>query len=193
MRQQRLAQTGFERHRKVRRREWFLREMDRIVPWQRLNAMVAPHCAAAECGKQRDGLERMLQVCCLGYWYNLPDRALEEVLYDIEATRRFVGIDLGREAAPDETRIRGFRHLLEDNNLGAALFAGINTAFAVQGACTSDATIVDAHRLQRKTSAANVILRCIRRRGASTENSGHEPENGYACANPHCGRTSSGL
>ena len=98
-----LAGTGFERHREMTRRERFLQEMDRIVPWQRLVDVVAPYYPTGERGRPPVGLERMLRVYCLGHWYNLSNPALEEALYDIEAMRRFVGIDLGREAAPDET------------------------------------------------------------------------------------------
>lgn len=105
MRQQTLAGGGFERHRKTTRRERFVEEMDRIVPWQRLVDVVAPYYPSGERGRPPVGLERMLRVYCLGHWYNLLDPALEEALYDIEAVRRFVGIDLGREAAPDETTI----------------------------------------------------------------------------------------
>ena len=176
MRQQTLAGTGFERHRKMTRRERFLQEMDRIVPWRRLVEVVAPYYPSGERGRPPVGLERMLRVYCLGHWYNLSDPALEEALYDIEAMRRFVGIDLGRETAPDETTICKFRHLLEQNDLGAALFAEINAHLADQGVQVSGGTIVDATitmpRVRRGTSAASPTRRCTRRRRATSGTSG---------------------
>ena len=38
---------------------------------------------------------------------NLSDPAVEEALYDSETMRRFVGIDLGQEAAPSEFEQKG--------------------------------------------------------------------------------------
>jgi IS5 family transposase len=97
----------------------------------------------------------MLRIYCLQHWYNLSDPALEEALYDIEAMRRFAGIDLGREAAPDETTICKFRHLLEDHELGAALFAEINAHLADHGVQVSGGTIVDATIIDAPSSTKN--------------------------------------
>ncbi|KAA3629750.1 MAG: transposase [Proteobacteria bacterium] len=68
------------------------------------------------------GIERMLRIHLLQHWFNLSDPAVKEHLYDSRATRRFVGIDLGREPAPDETTIFKLRHLLEVHHLGDRLF-----------------------------------------------------------------------
>jgi len=106
--------------------------------------VVPPHYPKGERGRPPVGLERMLRLYCLGHWCNLSDPALEEALYDIEAMRRFVDIDLGREAAPDETTICKFRHLLEEHELGLALFAEINAHLADQGLQVSGGTNVDA-------------------------------------------------
>lgn len=89
MRQQNRTGSGFERPRKLTRRERFLQEMERIVPWQRLVDVLAPYYPAGERGRPPAGLERMLRVHCLGHWYNLSAPALEEALHDIEAMRRF--------------------------------------------------------------------------------------------------------
>src|SRR6516162_1793529 len=55
----------------------------------------------------------VLRIYLLQQWFNLSDPAVEEALYESLAMRRFVGIDLGREPAPDETTMCRFRHLLE--------------------------------------------------------------------------------
>lgn len=155
MRQQTLAGSGFDKHRKQTRRERFLAEMDRIVPWDKLVAVVEPYYYTGERGRPPVGLERMLRVYCLGHWYNLPDPSLEEALYDIEAMRRFVGIDLGREPAPDETTICKFRHLLERHDLGAAIFHEINAHLGSQGIQVSGGTIVDATIIDAPSSTKN--------------------------------------
>lgn len=64
----------------------------------------------------------MLRIYCLQQWFNLSDSAAEEALYDSLSMRRFVGIDLGRERAPDETTICRFRHLLEVHDFGWLMF-----------------------------------------------------------------------
>jgi IS5 family transposase len=51
----------------------------------------------------------MLRIYFLQHWFNLSDPAVEEALYDSQAMRRFVGIDLGREPVPDETTVCRFR------------------------------------------------------------------------------------
>ncbi len=69
----------------------------------------------------------MLRIHFLQHWFNLSDPAVEEALYDARVLRAFVGIDLDREPAPDETTVCKFRHLLEAHNLGDQLFALITT------------------------------------------------------------------
>src|ERR1700722_17249784 len=59
-------------------------------------------------------------------WFNLSDLGAEEALYDSVAMRRFAGIDLGREAVPDETTICKFRHLLERHDMGGRMFELVN-------------------------------------------------------------------
>jgi IS5 family transposase len=155
MRQQTLAGSSFEKHRKRTRREEFLAEMDRIVPWDKLVSVVEPYYYTGERGRPPVGLERMLRLYCLGHWYDLSDPALEEALYDIEAMRRFVGIDLGREPAPDETTICKFRHLLERHDLGSAIFHEINAHLGAQGIQVSGGTIVDATIIDAPSSTKN--------------------------------------
>ena len=42
MKQMTLATAGFERYAKTTRRTEFLAEMDRVVPWDKLCALVSP-------------------------------------------------------------------------------------------------------------------------------------------------------
>ena len=120
MRQLTLASASFDKHSKQTRRAKFLAEMDQVVPWRELCAVVEPFYPRAGNGRPPIGLERMLRLHFLQHWFNLSDPAAEEALYDSLSMRRFVGIDLGREPVPDETTILNFRHLLERHHLEQA-------------------------------------------------------------------------
>ncbi len=156
MRQQTLADEGFERFRKPTRREQFLNEVDQIVPWRDLCSVIDPFYPTPKAaGRPPIGLERMLRIHFLQHWFNLSDPAVEEALYDSRAMRRFVGIDLGREPAPDETTVCKFRHLLEAHNLGDQLFALIGEYLQENGMQVSTGTIVDATIIDAPSSTKN--------------------------------------
>lgn len=82
MRQTTLATAGFERFGKATRRETFLSEMERVVPWQELCALIEPFYPKAGKGGTPVGLERMLRIHFLQQWFNLSDPAAEEAMYD---------------------------------------------------------------------------------------------------------------
>jgi IS5 family transposase len=104
MKQRTLAeQNGFERYGKKTRREQFLEQMEKVVPWSELEALVRPYYPKGENGRPPVGLSVMLRVYFLQQWFNLSDPAAEEALYDSPVLRRFAGVDLGRAPAPDET------------------------------------------------------------------------------------------
>jgi IS5 family transposase len=141
MRQQTLAMetdqgSGFEQHRKPTRRE--------VFPWQELCAVVEPYYPKRGNGRPPIGLERMLRIHFVQHWFNLADFACEEALYDSASLRRFVGIDLGRESAPDATTLLKFRHLLEKHKLGEQLFAEVGRVLQGSGMTLKTGTIVDA-------------------------------------------------
>jgi IS5 family transposase len=150
-----LAGTGFEKYTKTTRRAQFLAEMDRVVPWRELCARIAPVYPKAGNGRPPVGLERMLRMYFLQHWFNLSDPAVEEALYDSPPMRAFVGIDLGREPAPDETTVCKFRHLLEEQGLGRALFEEVARHLRAQGLTVSTGTIVDATIIAAPSSTKN--------------------------------------
>ncbi len=96
---------------------------------------------------------------CLQQWYGLADEALEDALYDSQALRDFVGIDLSRESVPDATTLLKFRRLLLANDLTKALFDQINADLAEQellmrAGTIEDATIIAAPSLTKNESNA---------------------------------------
>jgi IS5 family transposase len=151
--------AGFEKHRKPTRRDVFLAEMDRVVPWTELCAVIAPHYPKAPepgaAGRRAIGLERMSRIHFLQQWYALSDPAVEEALYDSAAMRRFVGIDLGEEGAPDETTVCKFRHLLERHGLADKLFAAVGEHLKQHNMKLSQGTIVDATIIAAAPSTKN--------------------------------------
>ena len=155
MRQLTLATANFDKHHKPTRRASFLAEMERVVPWHELCAVIEPFYPKRGNGRPPIGLERMLRLHFLQHWFNLSDPAAEEALYESVSMRQFVGIDLGREPAPDETSILKFRHLLERQGLGKALFDRVNECLASCGLKVAGGTIVDATIIAAPSSTKN--------------------------------------
>ncbi len=155
MRQLTLASASFERYGKLTRRAAFLAEMQQVVPWRELCALIEPVYPKPGNGRPPIGLERMLRIYFLQHWFNLSDPAVEEALYDSASMRRFVGIDLGREPAPDETTVCKFRHLLEQHKLGRALFDRVNAHLTECGLKVAGGTIVDATIIAAPSSTKN--------------------------------------
>jgi IS5 family transposase len=155
MRQATLATAGFERYSKPTRRAAFLAEMERVVPWRELCVLIAPVYPKPGKGRPAVGLERMLRIYFLQQWFNLSDPGAEEALYDSPTMRRFAGIDLGREPVPDETTLCKFRHLLEQHELGSALFQQVHEHLAQRGLTLSAGTIVDASIIHAPSSTKN--------------------------------------
>jgi transposase, IS5 family len=147
--------NGFERYTKKTRRQVFLEEMEQVVPWREVCALIEPHYPKPGNGRPPVGVERMLRIYFLQQWFNLSDPAVEEALYDSPVMRQFVGIDLGEEPAPDETRVCKFRHLLEEHRLGEKILGTVNLHLQARGVRITTGTIVDATILHAPTSTKN--------------------------------------
>ena len=147
--------TGFERYTKSTRREQFLADMERIVPWAELCARIAPHYPQAGDGRPPKDLELMLRIHFLQQWFNLADPAVEEALYDSRCMQAFAGIDLSEAPVPDESTVLRFRHLLERHDLGRTLFEEVHRHLQRQGIKISTGTIVDATIIQAPSSTKN--------------------------------------
>ena len=106
-------------------------------------------------GRRPFPLAVMLRIYCLQQWYNLSDPGAEEALYDIQSMRAFAGLDLGRDAIPDETTILNFRHLLERHDLTKAIFEGVAAHLAAKGELLRGGTIVDATLIAASPSTKN--------------------------------------
>src|SRR2546425_10248798 len=163
--------TGLEQYTRKTRRAIFLEEMEQVVPWGELCALVAPHYPKPGKGRRPVGVERMLRIYFLQQWFNLSDPAVEEALYDSAVMRQFVGIDLGCEPVPDETTVCKFRHLLEEHQLGEQILGQVNLHLQAQGCESRPARSWTrpscTHPLRPRTGSSSAIRRCTRRRRAN--------------------------
>src|SRR4030088_594975 len=152
-----FASLDFAAKKKRTKREVFLAEMAAVVPWAKLEAVIEPHYPkTGPLGGMRPfPLPVMLRIYCLQQWYGLSDPGAEEALYDIHSMRAFAGLELGRDAIPDETTILNFRHLLERHDLTKAIFAAVAEHLEARGEMLRGGTIVDATLIAASPSTKN--------------------------------------
>jgi IS5 family transposase len=156
MREQRtFAEMAWEKKGKVTRREQFQAEMNAVVPWRRLTAVIEPYYPKGEGGRQPMGLEKMLRIYFVQQWFDLSDPAAEDAIYDSESIRRFVGVELCEDRVPDETTILRFRHLLERHDLTEAIFVEIRSLLEEKRLLLKAGTLVDAPIIHAPSSTKN--------------------------------------
>ena len=107
-----FADLEYQGKKRKTRRELFLERMDGLIPWQSLEARIRPFYPKVGKGRHPYPLAAMLRIHCVQLFYNLSDPGMEDLAYEAESVRRFVGLKLS-EALPEETTILNFRHLLE--------------------------------------------------------------------------------
>ena len=156
MKQISLAVTGFELAAKRTRKREFLEEMDRVVPWSQLLALIAPHAPAGKTGRPPFAPEVMLRIHLLQQFFGHSDPAMEEALHDIPLYREFARLDAGITRLPDESTILRFRHLLEAHDLGAQILEAVNAQLQRQGLLLKTGTVVDATLIAAPSSTKNV-------------------------------------
>lgn len=154
--QKSFSDLEYAAKKKVTRRDRFLGEIDVVTPWLALVAEIGPYYPKGEGrGRPPIGLERMLRMYIAQQCFGLSDEGIEDAIYDSQAIRAFVGIDLARESAPDATTLLKFRRLLEEHQLTARIFAAINTLLAVKGLLLKEGTVVDATIIAAPSSTKN--------------------------------------
>ncbi|WP_161928853.1 IS5 family transposase [Pseudomonas yangonensis] len=153
MKQMTFADAEYAGKRKQTRKELFLIEMDRVVPWKGLIALIEPHYPKGEGGRPAYPLMAMLRVHLMQNWFGYSDPAMEEALYETTILRQFAGLSL--ERIPDETSILNFRRLLEKHELAAGILAVINGYLGDRGLSLRQGTIVDATLINAPSSTKN--------------------------------------
>ena len=156
MKQQSFASLTYQSKRKTTRREKVLAEMEQVVPWSDLVAVVQPHYpTSGRRGRPPMPLMSMLRIYFMQQWYAMSDPAMEDALYEIESMRRFAGLELAEDPIPDETTILKFRRLLEKHQLTAAMMNTIQAVLASRGLVMSGGTMVDATIVHAPASTKN--------------------------------------
>ena len=157
MKQMSLGAAGFERKTKRTRKREFLDEMNLVVPWSDLVALIAPHTPkpGTKGGRPPFAVETMLRLHFLQQWFNLSDPGMEEALYDTPMFREFAGLDAGEDHLPDESTILRFRHLLEANDLSVQILATVNATLTAKGLLLRQGTVVDATLIAAPSSTKN--------------------------------------
>ncbi len=163
MSQQSFSPLDYAHKMKQTKRDKFPTEMDAVVPWDRLTALIKPHYPRTPAlsrtpdggGRRPYPLQTMLRIYFLQQWYGLSDPGAEEALYDSHAMRLFAGVDLSDNAIPDETTILNFRHLLEKHELAKALFDEVVGYLEERKLLLRGGTIMDATLIAAPPSAKN--------------------------------------
>ena len=154
MEQPTFSDLEYQGKKRKTRRELFLERMDGLIPWQKLEGRIRPFYPKAGRGRHPYPLPVMLRVHCVQLFYNLSDPGMEDLLYESDPVRRFVGLKL-TGPLPDETTILNFRHLLEKHNLGRGLLEEINAHLESRGLKLREGTIVDATIIEAPSSTKN--------------------------------------
>jgi IS5 family transposase len=154
--QKSFSDLEYAAKKKLTRRDRFLAEIDSVTPWGKLHKLVEPfYPKVVGAGRPPIGLSRMLRMYVAQQCFGLSDEGIEDAIYDSQAIRAFVGIDLSRESAPDATTLLKFRHLLEAKELTRKIFDTINGHLAEKGLMMREGTIVDATLIAAPPSTKN--------------------------------------
>ena len=154
--QKSFSDLEYANKKKLTRRDRFLAEIEKVTPWEKLQRAIEPfYPKVVGAGRPPIGSARMLRMYVAQQCFGLSDEGIEDAIYDSQAIRAFVGIDLNRESAPDATTLLKFRHLLEAKGLTKKIFDTINGHLAEKGLMMREGTIVDATLIAAPPSTKN--------------------------------------
>ena len=139
---------------RTRRRE-FLAEMEKVVPWADLVALVSPYLPEGKRGRPPFSPETMLRIHFMQQWFALSDPAMEDALHDMPVFREFAGLEAWDERLPDESTILRFRHVLEKRKLAAQILQTVNDLLRAKGVMLKSGTVVDATLIAAPSSTKN--------------------------------------
>ena len=138
---------------KTRKRE-FLEQMQQVVPWKDLVALIAPYAPEGRRGRSPFPVEMLLRIHFMQQWFTLSDPAMEEALHDMPLFRDFGGLSWD-SATPDESTILRFHHLLETHKLAAQILKTVTDLLENKKLLLRTGTIVDATLIAAPSSTKN--------------------------------------
>ncbi len=151
-----MKQTSLDLNLSARRtrKQEFLAQMQRLVPWAALVELIAPYYPEGKNGRPPFALETMLRIHFMQQWFSLSDPAMEEAFFDTPVYREFAQLDAhGR--LPDESTILRFRHRLEKHKLAEQILMVVNALLTERGLLLKAGTAVDATLIPAPSSTKN--------------------------------------
>jgi IS5 family transposase len=155
MKKQTFTDMEYENRRKKTKKDMFLEEMDKIIPWKAWVDMIRPWYPSGKRGRPPIGIETMLRMYLMQNWFSLSDEGIEDAIYDSYAMRTFVGINFMEQQAPDATTLLHFRHLIEKHKLAERIFTDTYARLEKAGLVMHGGTVVDATLIAAPTSTKN--------------------------------------
>lgn len=134
--------SAFHFREKVTRTQRFLREMEKIIPWNILIPLVQSW-KVSEVGRKGFDPETLLRMWLLQNWYGLSDEEVEDRLYETLSFQEFLKIDLG-SPIPDATTLCRFRDFLNEKKIQEKLFQEVNRFLDHKGLLVKKGTLEDA-------------------------------------------------
>ena len=139
---------------KTRKRE-FLEQMQQVVPWRDMVALIAPYAPEGRKGRPPFPVEMLLRIHFMQQWFiTLSDPAMEEALHDMPLFRDFAGLSWD-SATPDESTILRFRHLLETHKLAEQILQTVTDLLEGKKLLLRTGIIVDATLIAVPSSPKN--------------------------------------
>lgn len=154
-RQLTLSDIEYSNRKKTTKREKFLNDMDKIIPWSAWVEYIKPFYPNGKHGRPPKNIETMLRMYLLQNWFSLSDEGVEDAIYDSYAMRTFMNIDFMNEQVPDATTLLKFRHLLETKSIGKKIFEDVKERLDKAGLMMHGGTIVDATIISAPSSTKN--------------------------------------
>jgi IS5 family transposase len=151
-----MKQTSLKLNLNVKktRKQIFLEQMEKVVPWAALVERIAPYYPEGKTGRPPFSLQTMLRVHFMQQWFTLSDPGMEEAFFDTPAYREFAQLEeFGN--LPDESTILRFRHRLEKHKLADEILATVNELLTSKGLLLKVGTVVDATLIAAPSSTKN--------------------------------------
>jgi transposase, IS5 family len=145
---------------KKTRKQTSLEEMEKVVPWADLEALIAPYYCEGGKGRPPFALQTMLPTHFMQQWFTLSDSAMEEAFVDTPLYRQFTQIEEFTRL-PDESTILRFgktpspRHRLEKYKLSEQMLEAVNDILQAKGLLLKYGTVVDATLIAAPSSTKN--------------------------------------
>jgi len=155
MKQTTIVSAAWYKKGKATRQERFLGEMDPVIPWVPIVALIELYYPKTGSGTQPMPLERMLRIHFMQQWFNLSDPAMEDAIYDSASMRRFSGIELVDDAIPDESTILRFQYLLNRHGLSEQIFTLVRGLLEQKRLLLKFGTLFDATIIEARPSTKN--------------------------------------